>query len=104
MGFELPGQKRTNLKNTLPLFYYKLHSQKNILIKFLFFQEKYYACREVLLQFFSSIKNIKIEERDRLTDKHLANNLRIKVISFDADIKNIMIRKHRKILFRKSPP
>ena len=36
------------------------------------------------------MKNIKIAERSRLTDRHLANILRIKNVSFDANIGNIM--------------
>ena len=45
----------------------------------------------ILLQaVFSSMKNIKTAERNRLTATHLANILRIKNASFDADIENIM--------------
>ena len=36
------------------------------------------------------MKNIKTAERNRLTDRHLANILRIKNASFDANIENIM--------------
>ena len=36
------------------------------------------------------MKSIKTAERDRLTDRHLANILRIKNASFDANIENIM--------------
>ena len=45
-----------------------------------------YSCE----QFLSSMKNIKTSERNRLTDRHLANILRIKNASFDANIENIM--------------
>ena len=36
------------------------------------------------------MKNIKTAERNRLTEKHLANVLRIKNASFNANIENIM--------------
>ena len=39
---------------------------------------------------FSNIKNIKTAERNRLTDRHLANIRRIKNTFFDANIENIM--------------
>ena len=39
---------------------------------------------------FSRMKNIKTAERNRLTDRHLANILRIKNAFFDANIENIM--------------
>ena len=58
-------------KNTLLLFYKKLHSQKIILIKFLYYQESYYKCGKIRDQFFSSMKNIKTAEMNRLTDKYL---------------------------------
>ena len=44
----------------------------------------------VLRAVFSNMKNIKTAERNRLTDRHLANILRIKNASFDANIENIM--------------
>ena len=47
---------------------------------------KYILLRAV----FSSMKNIKTAERNRLTDRHLANILRIKNASFNANIENIM--------------
>ena len=48
--------------------------------------EKYILLRAV----FSSMKNIKTAERNRLADRHLANILRIKNASFDANIEKIM--------------
>ena len=47
---------------------------------------KYILLRAV----FSSMKNVKTAERNRLTDRHLANILKIKNASFDANIENIM--------------
>ena len=47
---------------------------------------KYILLRAV----FSSMKNIKTAERNRLTDRHLANILRIKNASFDVNIENIV--------------
>ena len=46
----------------------------------------------ILLQavFFLSMKNIKTAERNRLTDRHLANILRISNASFNANIENIV--------------
>ena len=45
----------------------------------------------ILLQaVFLSMKNIKTAEKNRLTDRHLANILRIKNASFDANIESIM--------------
>ena len=47
---------------------------------------KYILLRAVFL----SVKNINTAERNRLTDRHLPNILRIKNASFDANIENIM--------------
>ena len=47
---------------------------------------KYILLRAVFL----SMKNIKTAERKRLTDRHLANILKIKNASFDANIEKIM--------------
>ena len=47
---------------------------------------KYILLRAV----FSNMKNIKTAERDRLTGRHLANILRIKNASFNANTENIM--------------
>ena len=47
---------------------------------------KYILLRAVFL----SMKNIKTAERNRLTDRYLANILRIKNASFDSNIENIM--------------
>ena len=87
------GLKTFHRENTLPLFYKKLHSLKNefnqipnLSRKLLCMWGSTYSCE----QFFSSMKNIKTAERNRLTDRHLANILRIKNASFDANIENIM--------------
>ena len=48
-----------------------------------------YCCEQI----FSSMKNIKTAERNRLTDKHLANILRIKTTSLDTNLDNIVARK-----------
>ena len=47
---------------------------------------KYILLRAVFL----CMKNIKTAEKNRLTDRHLANILRIKNASFDVNIENIM--------------
>ena len=87
------GLKSFHRVNTLPLFFKKLHSLKNEFNQILNLSRKLlcmwgstYSCE----QFFSSMKNIKTAERNRLTDRHLANILRIKNASFDANIENIM--------------
>ena len=87
------GLKTFHKENTLPLFYKKLHSLKNEFNQILNFSRKLlcmwgstYSCE----RFFSSMKNVKTAERNRPTDRHLANILRIKNASFDANIKNIM--------------
>ena len=87
------GLKIFHRENSLPLFYKKLHSLKNEFKQILNLSRKLlcmwgsiYSCE----QFFSSMKNIKTAERNRLTDRHLANILRIKNASFDATIENIM--------------
>ena len=91
-------QSRESLKtfhreNTLPLFHTKLHSLKNefnqnlnLSRKLLCLWGSTYSCE----QSFSSMKNIKTAEKNMLTDRHLANILRIKNASFDANIVNIM--------------
>ena len=90
------GLKTFCTENTLALFYEKLHSLKNEFNQILNLSRKLlcmwgstYSCK----QFFSSMKNIKTAEKNRLTDKHLANILRIKNVSFDANIQNIMARR-----------
>ena len=87
------GLKTFHRENTLPLFYKKLHSLKNEFNQILNLSRKLlcmwgstYPCE----QFVSSMKNIKTAERKRLTDRHLANILRIKNTSFDANIEKIM--------------
>ena len=88
-------QSRESLKtfhreHALPLFYKKLHSYNefnkivNLSRKLLSMWGSTYFCE----QLFSSMKNIKIAERNRLTDQHLASILRIKTSSFDANIDN----------------
>uniref|UniRef100_H2YNB8 Uncharacterized protein n=1 Tax=Ciona savignyi TaxID=51511 RepID=H2YNB8_CIOSA len=78
-------QSRESLKtyhreHTLPLFYKELHlcNEFNQLVKLsrklMCMWGSTYCCEQV----FSSMKNIKTAERNRLTDKHLANILRIK--------------------------
>ena len=66
----------------------------NLSKKLLYMWESTYSSE----QFFSSTKNIKNAERNRLIDRHLANILRIKYplmqvlkinASFDANIENI---------------
>ena len=44
------------------------------------------------------MKNIKTAERNSLTDRHLANILRIKNASFDANIENTMAGRQVKSL------
>ena len=87
------GLKTFHRENTLPLFYEKLHSFKNefnqilsLSRKLLYMWGSTYSCE----QFFLSMKNIKTADRNRLTYRHLANILRIKNASFDANIENIM--------------
>ena len=87
------GLKTFYRENTLILFYKKLHSLKNefnqilnLFRKLLCMWGSIFSCE----QFFSSMKNIKTAERNRLTDRHLANILRIKNASFDANIESIM--------------
>ena len=90
------GLKTFHRENTLSLFYKKLHYLKNEFYQILNLSRKLlcmwgstYSCK----QFFSSMKNIKTAQRNRLTDRHLANILRIKNASFDANIQNIMAGK-----------
>ena len=85
--------KTFHRENTLPLFHTKLHSLKNefnqnlnLSRKLLCMWGSTYSCE----QFFSSMKNIKTAEKNLLTDRHLANILRIKNASFNANIVNIM--------------
>ena len=87
------GLNTFHRENTLPLFYKKLHFLKNEFNQILNISKKLlcmwgstYSCE----QFFSSMKKIKTAERNRLTDRHLANILRFKNASFDANIENIM--------------
>ena len=86
------GLKTFLWENTLSLFYKTLHPLKNefsqilnLSRKLLCMWESTYSCK----QFFLSMKNIKTAKRKRLTDRHLANILRIKNASFDANIENI---------------
>ena len=90
------GLKTFDRENTLSLFYKKLHSLKNEFNQILNLSRKLlcmwgstYTCK----QCFSSMKNIKTAERNSLTDRHLANILKIKNASFDANIENIMAEK-----------
>ena len=85
--------KTFHRENTLHLFYKILHIFKNELNQILNLSRKLlcmwgstYSCE----QFFSSTKNIKTAERNRLTDRHLAKILKIKNAFFDANIENIM--------------
>ena len=87
------GLKTFHRENILSLFYKKLHSLKNEFNQTLNLSRKLlrmcgstYSCE----QFFSSIKNIKTSKRNRMTDRHLANILRINNPSFDAHIENIV--------------
>ena len=92
------GLKTFHRENTLSLFYKKLHSLKNEFNQILYLSRKLlcmwgstYSCE----QFFSSMKNIKTAEKKRLTDRHLANILRIKNASFDANIEKIIAGRRR---------
>ena len=89
------GLKTFHREHTLPLFYKKLHSFNefneivNLSRKLLCMWGSTYCCE----QFFSCMKNIKTAERNRLTDKHLANILRIKTTSLNANLDNIVAGK-----------
>ena len=93
-------QSRESLKtfhreHPLPLFYKKLHLFNefnqivNLSRKLLCMWGSTYCCE----QFFSCMKNIKTAERNRLTDTHLANILRIKTTSFNTNVDNILAGK-----------
>ena len=49
-----------------------------------------WGCTSYCEQFFSLMKNIKTTERNRLSDWHLTNILRIKTSAITADIENII--------------
>ena len=87
--------KTFHREHTLPLFYKKLQSFNeivNLSRKLLCMWGSTYCCE----QFFSCMKNIKTAERNRLTDKHLANILRIKTTSLNANLDNIVAGKQSK--------
>ena len=101
VNYELPsreGLKTFHREHTLPLIHRKLHSFNefneivNLSRKLLCMWGSTYCCE----QFFSCMKNIKTAERNRLTDKHLANILRIKTTSINANLDNIVAGKQSK--------
>ena len=95
---ELQSRECLKTFHKLTLFYKKLHSFNefneivNLSRKLLCMWGSTY-CYE---QFFSCMKNIKTAERNRLTDKRLANILRIKTTSLNANLDNIVPGKQSK--------
>lgn len=90
-------QSRESLKtyhreHSLLEFYKEVHSFNefdqiaNLSRKLLCMWGSTYCCE----QFFSCMKNIKTAERNRLSDCHLTNILRIKTSTIKADIENII--------------